>query len=602
MPFLPFDFFIMTKNNRLLLVVFALLALFATSAWMYHLNERQQLWGYLPLVQFSSLWAVLVLVVYPKFSAMANKDRLMGYAILSGILLRLGFPTFPTTFLMFGAFIPLLLVEDAIAQSTKETAKAEVFRYSYLTFTLWNILATYWVGNTAFVAGLFAIFLSSAFMTIPFVLFHVVKKRMNEKMGYLAFVANWITFEYIYLNQEISWTWLNIGNAFAEWPSWVQWYEYTGVFGGALWILVANVIGFFWVRSYLKTNKIYLSEIVKWAAWVLVPIAFSLAMYANHEEKGKLVEVVVVQPNFEPHYVKFSLSHQERLQRFLGLSEKMLTDSTDYLVYPETAFNRIRTEQMLTDRSLRPIKNLVDKYPRLHLVTGISSQRIYRPGEPLGPAARETQRGNQTIHWESANAAIQLTSGSSNVDYYNKGKLVPGAEFLPYRQIFFFLKPLVDKLGGTLAGLATSDEREIFDADNGGKIAPIICYESVYGEYTTEYVHKGANAFFIVTNDGWWDDTDGHRQHLAFASLRAIENRRSIARSANTGISAFVNQRGDILQPTAYDEPIAIKGSIQLNEEKTIYTKWGDLIARVMCFLSIVLLLNGFVKGKVGGN
>lgn len=589
----------MKKNIRFLLLVFALVLFAGTSGWMYYLNEQSQLWGYLPLFQFGSLWGLILLLWYPRFSKLENKDRLMSYSILSGILLWLSFPTFPTTFLLFFAFIPLLLVEDEISKSRAETSKAEVFRYSYLTFTIWNILTTYWVGNTALVAGLFAIFLSSAFMTIPFVLFHVAKKRMNEKMGYTAFVANWLSFEYIYLNQEISWTWLNLGNAFAEYPSWVQWYEYTGVFGGALWALVANVMGFFMVKKYLATQKIERSGALKLAGWILIPIFVSLGMYFSYENKGEAVEVVVVQPNLEPHYVKFTLSRSERLQRFISLSRKKLTDSTDYLVYPETAFNRIRKEAILKDGSIAPIKKMVDEYPNLNLVTGISSQRIYKPGETHGAAVREHKRGNTIQYWESANAAIQLTAGSDEIPYYNKSKLVPGAEFLPYRQVFFFLKPLVDKLGGTLAGLATQPNREVFESENGGKVAPVICYESIYGEYTTEYIQRGANALFIVTNDGWWDKTAGHRQHLKYASLRAIENRRSIARSANSGISAFINQRGDILQPTNYDEPDVIKGNIQLNEEMTVYTRWGDLIGRVACFLTILLVLNGFVKGKV---
>ena len=131
------------------------------------------------------------------------------------------------------------------------------------------------------------------------------------------------------------------------------------------------------------------------------------------------------------------------------------------------------------------------------------------------------------------------------------------------------------------------------------RIAPVICYESIFGEYHNGYIKKGAQAIFIMTNDGWWDNTAGHRQHLYFASLRAIETRRGIARSANTGISAFVNQRGDILQPTKYGEAVAIKGSLHLNDAITFYVRWGDIIARVALFLTAIFLLNTIVKGKL---
>ena len=589
----------MNKKIRLLSFFFALIILLATSGWMYYLDQQRQLWGYLPLFQFGSLFATLLLLVYPRFSKMKNKDQLMLAAIGSGVLLWASFPALPTTFFIFFAFIPLLWVEEKIAAAHEGTARWEVFKYSYISFAIWNILTTYWVGNTALVAGIFAIFLSSAFMTIPFVLFHNTKKRLNEKLGYFAFVAYWITFEYIYLNQEISWTWLNIGNCFGQYPSWVQWYEYTGVFGGTLWALIANVLGFQLWKNYEEKYTIEKLGAVKLAAWILVPLIASVMIYTQQKDQGPEVEVVVVQPNLEPHYVKFSLDKREQLQRFVSLSQKALTDSTDYLVFPETSFNRVGYDKILRDRSIAPIKAMVDRYPQLKLITGIAMQRELTADEPHGPAVRTYERAGKIRYFEIGNAAIQLTAGSDDVPIYIKSKLVPGAEFLPYREVFFFLKPLVEKLDGSMAGLATQAERGNFSGPSKGKIAPVICYESIYGSYITDYVQKGANALFIITNDGWWDNTAGHRQHLAYARLRAIETRRSIARSANTGISGFINQRGDVLEATKYNEAVAVRGNIQLNSEMTVYTKWKDLIARICGFLSILLLLNGFVKGKM---
>jgi apolipoprotein N-acyltransferase len=124
----------------------------------------------------------------------------------------------------------------------------------------------------------------------------------------------------------------------------------------------------------------------------------------------------------------------------------------------------------------------------------------------------------------------------------------------------------------------------------------VICYESVFGEFFARFVRNGARVMFIITNDGWWGNTPGHRQHFDFASLRAIETRRSIARSANTGISAFINQRGDDLDATGYWVPAAIKGSINANREITFYVRHGDYLARMSSVLSIVLLAFAFSK------
>ena len=128
------------------------------------------------------------------------------------------------------------------------------------------------------------------------------------------------------------------------------------------------------------------------------------------------------------------------------------------------------------------------------------------------------------------------------------------------------------------------------------KIAPVVCYESVYGEWVTEQCRKGAEAIFVITNDGWWGDTPGYKQHMSFSRLRAIENRRWVVRSANTGISCFINQRGDVVSSTKWWVPASLKKTIRLNSEQTFYTMYGNVLGRSLGFVSVLLLLFTFVK------
>jgi len=156
-----------------------------------------------------------------------------------------------------------------------------------------------------------------------------------------------------------------------------------------------------------------------------------------------------------------------------------------------------------------------------------------------------------------------------------------------------FMKNIAIDLGGTSGSLGRQEEPSCFELKDGSKIAPVICYESVFGEYLTKYVKKGAGLIVVITNDGWWRNTPGYKQHLSFSRLRAIETRRCVARSANTGISGFINQRGDLLQPTGWWTEDVIKGSLNVNDEMTFYVKHGDYIARI-CLLTgslLVLLL-----------
>jgi len=582
---------------------YTLLALFAllvagVGYHLYDLYQRELLWGHWPLLFLVALWGLMLVLFEKKFAR--DGWRWLGLATLSGALLAISFPPIPLTILIFMAFVPLLKLESEIAE--KQAGKG-LFKYVWHTFVTWNILTTWWVMNTAFFASLIAIWLNAFFMVIPFWLFHKAKKYL-PRFGYGTLIVFWLAFEYVHLRWEISWPWLTLGNAFSEFPSWVQWYEWTGVPGGSFWILGANLLIF---RLFEKANwsfrpKKYLTELTwSWLGvklFVLIPLVASWAIYLNHEDRGRDVEVVVVQPNYEPHYEKFRAPAEERRRRFLRLAKEKLTPNTEYLVFPETSFWHYDDRFINSQEDIKALRTLFDEYPNLKIVTGIIAYHIFQKGEPLTPAARKQVRSGETIFWEERNAAIQLERDPNRLPFYIKSKLVPGAEITPYKQIFGFIAPLLDHLGGSVEGHGTQPEREAFES-NSGKIAPVICYESVYGDYVTGYIRAGAEAIFIMTNDGWWDNTAGHKQHLQYATLRAIETRRSIARSANSGISCFINQRGDISQATPYGVEAAIRGTIKFNDEYTFYARHGDILGRLAAFLSVFLILNILVKSRL---
>ncbi len=306
-----------------------------------------------------------------------------------------------------------------------------------------------------------------------------------------------------------------------------------------------------------------------------------------------------MQPNYEPHYEKFSVSEEEQVDRFLELSAVVVDSTTDYLLFPETVFGYMDTRTALTYPAIRRVREFMASYPKVKLVSGLNAYHVLQPSEDRTRATRtRIQPDGAVMYYEVLNAAAQIDPRTGDVQWYRKSKLVPGPEIFPYPNVFFPFKALVEKLEGTVAGVGTQPERSVFSSETG-RIAPVICYESIFGEYFTGYIRKGAQAAFIMTNDGWWDDTPGHRQHLYFASLRAIETRRSIARSANTGISAFINQYGDISQATGYGVAAAIRDRLLLNDAVTFYVRWGDIIARLALFATALLLLNTLSRGII---
>jgi apolipoprotein N-acyltransferase len=331
---------------------------------------------------------------------------------------------------------------------------------------------------------------------------------------------------------------------------------------------------------------------------LLLPFIWSFYLkvtrHSTYNEKS--IEICVVQPNYEPHYEKFKLPDDVQLERFLDLSLKCVRPSTNYLLFPETSFGYYNVDNLGSYPTIQRLQDLTDSFPNLHIVSGMDLFKIYEPAENLPRSVRKTGRGLMEIY----NGAVQISKSSTEIPYYKKGKMVPGAEMFPFRDFLGFLEPLFHKFNGTVEGLGTQTERSVFyNEKEGVAIAPLICYESVYGAYCTDYVNKGAQALFIMTNDGWWDDTPGYMQHLKFASLRAIELRRAIARSANSGSSAFIDRDGSIDQFSTYNQQDVIKESLQLYSEITFYTLYGDYIAKIaVALLAILFVIFGYTLIK----
>jgi apolipoprotein N-acyltransferase len=168
-----------------------------------------------------------------------------------------------------------------------------------------------------------------------------------------------------------------------------------------------------------------------------------------------------------------------------------------------------------------------------------------------------------------------------------------------------FLEPIIGTimidLGGTTVSKGTQhkSERKVFKHSiKDLKTIPIVCYETIYGEYVADYVNLGANFITIITNDAWWGDTPGHRHLLSYARLRAIENRRYVVRSANSGVSTIINEVGEYGKTLPFDKKGVLSGIAYTINKRTFYSKNGDYIARISILLSVLLLLISFSKVK----
>lgn len=491
---------------------------------------------------------------------------------------------------MFFAFVPLLLIENHYFR--KKKSALGLFGYVYLSFFIWNVLTTWWIWNSTPVA-LVAWALNSLFMAIVVILYHYTRKKIYQRnRGHVIFIIYWTGFEFLHLNWELSWSWLNIGNGFASYYKWIQWYEHTGILGGTLWVLIINVLIFKLFIMSMNEMKKYWRFVIQFGLVILLifgPILLSFRTYMNFEEDGETINAIVVQPNLDPYSEQYSVPPLQVVDMNLNLALSKLENEVAFIVCPESTIQEsIWESQLEASPSLNSIQQFVDKNPNSRIVIGSSTFRRLAEGEDKTYAARYHEGGD--FWYYAYNTALYIDT-SRLVQIHHKSMLTLGVEKMPSWRILAPVRNLAIDLGGTVGTLGADEEQIPFHSGDSVRIAPLICYESVFGEFTTEFVKNGANVIFIITNDGWWGNTPGHRQHLTFASLRAIECRRSIARSANTGISAFIDQKGDIHQKTEYWEPDVIKESLALNNRVTFYAQHGDYIGRVAAFLSIVYML-----------
>ena len=518
--------------------------------------------------------------------------------ILNSILLTLPWYQQFSGLIILVALVPLLFVEDYIYKTGENNKSIILIGYSALTFAIWNILTTYWVHNAAFIGVVAAVIVNTILMTTTFWMFHFTKRKLGPKIGQFALLVYWIGFEHFYLNAEISWPWLNLGNALAKDIQLIQWYEFTGTLGGTLWIVVLNIMCFNLLKSYINSKdfKSLIPRIALFISIILIPIFISLMIYRNYEEKGQDYNIAVLQPNIDPYNDKFGgLSHFQQLNIIMDLADSITDESIDYVVAPETALdNSIWINNLNNNYSVQVIKNFVNNKPRVNFVTGIDCYKRFIPEEELTSTARYWEREN--FYYDAYNSAIQIDT-NNYIPIYHKSKLVVGVEKMPYPKLFKLLGNVILDLGGTTGSRGTQNYRGTFKHSvDDVRIAPVICYESIYGEFVTDYIKNGADFIFVITNDGWWGNTAGYKQHLNYSQLRAIETRRSIARSANTGISAFINQKGEILSRTQWWVRDAIKDTIKANTELTFYVKYGDYIGRLADFLAIFIFLYAIVQ------
>ena len=508
------------------------------------------------------------------------------FAVLSGVLISLGWFSPCPTLVMLISMVPLLFAENMIAIDIKKFKLLRVGLLAFFYLYLLNVLTLYPL-MLLLKGWTFLVFcLNSLLYAMLFALFSLVRHKCGNGWGYTAFVVFSVLFDFIALNIDFSFPALSIGSLMIGINEtglpFMQWYEYTGVLGGSLWVLTINVLVYVLLKNKIDKKKLSIPVLSSLIAVVVLPITLSVIIFTTYKEKNAPVEFVLVQPNIDPYKEKQTIGPREQCDRMVSLAREYADSTTNYIVFPETAldsnfwYNNIDGNGMVG--YLRD--SVLADYPEANLITGAMMLQYFRTA---GPPSRDAIVLGDNLFIQIYNAALQITNGKP-VQVYKKGKLVPVTERSSFK------KKWNKNLNGSQGYNLTRGENQTLFKSSKAKVGMFICYESMFASYCAEFANMGADILCMITNDGWWLDTDFSIKHLRYAQLRAIENRRSIARCGNTGITAGIDQCGRIVAQAPWWEPTALKVTLNKNRTKTLYTQWGDYIGIISVLFSLLVI------------
>ena len=528
-------------------------------------------------------------------------------AILSGLLLGLAFP--PTGLagglLAFVAFVPLLIaLEDG-------TRLREAFKIGWVAMFVLGLISNYWVGGWKsmsevdpflMVGGVLLAIVHPFFLIVPWLLYDFVRRRFGRTAALYSLPVFQAGFEYAHSFGDLAYPWLNLYNTQTYNLAFDQFIEFTGPYFLSIVIVLVNVELFqLWIQrlngqTAQKSLWVHVAAVI-----LLIALPYIYGAYAmNQQEPSRAsIRVTVVQPNVDP-WAKWYEDSQRILDTNFHSSATALRaahDSTDLILWPETAI----TFEITAPRNGYWLSELYQflAHAGHPLLTGFPDRQDYHaPEDSIPPDAKYS--GVDGFYYRSWNAAMLIyedSNGRMHRPTYHKQKLVPLGEHVPFVQYFPFLGTFFQwgvgigswNYGEGYEPLALPEPSQ----NDTLRITPTICYESIYPSFVRHFVDHGANMLAVITNDGWYGRSSGPYQHEQFAVLRAIENRRWVVRSANTGISCVIDDRGRNVKQL----PLFVSGSITervpLIERKTLYTAWGDYIAIPAMFYFIVALAYG---------
>jgi apolipoprotein N-acyltransferase len=533
-------------------------------------------------------------VISPESKRERNKNRLL--LISSGILMGISFPPFPFPFqlLMFAGLIPLLLV------IAKKERLLDINRAVYLFGFVFSLITLYWVGSWQpesdtflMISGVLLVFVNPVFFMIPSTLLYYSRKFLPANTALLLFPFFWITYEYLYMLTDASFPWLVLGGGLSKFITFIQIADIIGTLGLSLIVVFINVFLFYAVSDKRKSA----AAVTGAALLFVIPLIYGLFTFNNYELSDRKVTVGIIQPNINP-WDKWSGGNLNTLTELhLNMSKQAIDEGAELLIWPETAL-----PVYLYGGTYPAIVQQIDNFlqrENIFLLTGMPHVIFYNNKDSIPEDAKYSEASN--YYYRTYNAVLLVAPGEGVVQQYGKMKLVPFGERVPFVDMLPFLGDLI-KWGVGLSGWNVGKDTTIFQAayneNDSLRINGLVCYESIYPYFISGFIQKDADFIAIVTNDSWYGNSSGPYQHKEYAVVRAVENRKSVVRAANGGISTIIDPLGRTTKETKMFTKDILTGEVILQEGNTFFTRNPLIIPSAASFISL-FFFGAFILRKI---
>ncbi len=481
---------------------------------------------------------------------------------LSGLLLGLCFPPLPAGFLAYIGLIPLIVsLRDCLFWESVRRGLifAVVYHLVSLHFIVFNSGATPFLAAGSYFGLVLIMLPSGPLFAVPAAL---AMRRWGD-WGVLAVPFFWSSIEYLRSLGEVAFPWNILPLSQADFLAPIQMVSITGVWGLSFWISGVNALLYLAVRR----NRVLFIAVFLWSA---LPFITGYIILSRPPASLSKMKVTIVQGNVDP-VEKWTRGLSYSLNLYRNLTLGAAEEDCDFVLWPETAAPAHLRSQLRARRTLRTLADDI----ACPIVTG----------------ALDSRMDDEGIYRRYNSLFMAHPDGS--LESYNKIHLVPFGERVPFQSLF----PSLGKLNFGQAEFTPGDDYHLFQVGEA-RFGGLICFESVMPGLSRRYAQEGADFLVNVTNDGWYGKTVEPYQHALLTRFRAVENRRSLLRAANTGISYVIDGQGRFLGRTGLQEREVLQLEFPLYKGETFYKKYGDIFIYPVIALAILILVIALCGGR----